>query len=269
LKKDRMKRAATGRRTRTASRRKSGRYVKSALRNGDKDIAVDATLRAAAPFQHGRGRVKTLLIEPEDLRYKQREKRMSHLVIFLVDGSGSMGARKRMVETKGAIQSLLIDCYKKRDRVALIVFRKERAEVVLPPTSSFELASRRLREIPVGGKTPLSAGLVEAYRLVKRVGMQRPETRCLVVLVTDGRANQRLTDTPVDEEMDKISQLLAGLRNADYIVVDTEDKATLMKMDLALQLADQLRAGYYRVTDLRSDFLTGIVYQKKKDLEET
>jgi magnesium chelatase subunit D len=261
--KDRLKRTESGRRTKTASYGKSGRYVKSGFLN-NRDVAVDATLRAAAPFQHGRGRKEFLVIRPEDLRFKEREKKMGHLVVFVVDGSGSMGAQKRMVETKGAVQSLLLDCYQKRDKVAFIVFRRDGAEVVVPPTSSFERAAKRLREIPVGGRTPLAAGLLEAYKLVKRTELQRPRTRCLVVLVTDGRANQGLTQEPIDQELGRIAALLLGLKRTDYVVVDSEDKKNLIRMDLALPLARGLGARYYRLADLKSDNLAGLVRDAKR-----
>ncbi len=262
FKKDRLKRNERGRRTKTASYGKSGRYVRSGFSDNG-DVALDATLRAAAPFQKARGRNEFLVIKPEDLRFKEREKKTGHLVVFVVDGSGSMGAQKRMTETKGAVQSLLLDCYQKRDKVAFIVFRKDRAEVVLPPTSSFELAAKRLRELPVGGRTPLAAGLLEAYRLARRTGLQRPRTRCLVVLVTDGRANQSLTTEPVDREIGRIAALLSTLKRTDYVVVDVEDKKSLTKMDLALRLAHRLDARYFRPADLKSDNLTGMVREAK------
>jgi magnesium chelatase subunit D len=97
---------------------------------------------------------------------------MRHIVIFVVDGSGSMGVEQRMIQTKGAILSLLMDCYQKRDKVAMVVFRKDRAETILPPTSSHELALKRLKEIPTGGKTPLSAGLMETYNLIRRLKLK-------------------------------------------------------------------------------------------------
>jgi magnesium chelatase subunit D len=260
--KDRMKRTGSGRRSKTASSGKSGRYVKSGFfDNGD--VAVDATLRAAAPFQKARGRKGVVVIGPEDLRFKEREKKMGHLVVFVVDGSGSMGAQRRMIETKAAVQSLLLDCYRKRDKVALIVFRRDRAEVVLPPTSSLERAAKRLRELPVGGRTPLSAGLLEAYKLVRRSRLQRPLARCLVVTVTDGRANQGLTEGPVEGEIGRIAALLSGLKGTDYMVVDVEDKKSLTRMDLAVGLARRLGARYFRPADLRSDSLTGMVLEAK------
>jgi magnesium chelatase subunit D len=257
-----MNRAVPGRRTKTGSRGKRGRHVRSILReNGD--IAVDATIRAAAPFQQLRGRTGALLIRDEDLRYRQREKRMGHLVIFVVDGSGSMGARRRMVETKGAIQSLLMDCYRKRDMVSLIVFRKDRAETVLPPTASVALAAKRLREIPVGGKTPLAAGLLETFNLIRRVRIKSRETRFLVVVVTDGRANQGLSGAPVHEEIKKTTSLLNGLPSTDYIVVDTEDKTKIIRTDLAREIASSLGADYYDIDGLKADYLTTVIRNKK------
>ena len=148
----------------------------------------------------------------------------------------------------------------------MIVFRKDKAEVILPPTSSVEMASRRLREVPVGGKTPLTAGLLEAYKLIRRFSMKSPETRFLLVLITDGRANQTMTDTPVRDEIKRVVDLLNELHVTDFIVVDTEDKKGFIKTDLALQIASQLRANYYTVENIKSEFLTELVQIKRKGL---
>lgn len=262
FRKDRMNRTSSGRRTKTGSLGKRGRQIKSIMRpNGD--VAVDATIRAAAPFQKARGRGEMLLISNDDLRFKQKEKKMGHLAILVVDGSGSMGAKKRMIETKGALQSLLLDCYQKRDKVSLIVFRKDTAEIVLPPTASVETASRRLQEIPVGGKTPLTAGLLETYKLIKNVRMKSPQTRFLVILVTDGRANQSFSGAPVREEIAKMASLLGELPVTDYVVIDTEDKKSFLKADLACEISGLLGADYYRTNDLQANSLAEIVRKKK------
>ncbi|MEN6373776.1 MAG: AAA family ATPase [Smithella sp.] len=262
FRKDRMNRTSSGRRTKTGSLGKRGRQIKSIMRpNGD--IAIDATIRAAAPFQIVRGRNEMLLISDDDLRFKQREKKMGHLAVLVVDGSGSMGAKKRMIETKGAVQSLLLDCYQKRDKVSLIVFRKDAASVVLPPTASVEAAARRLQEIPVGGKTPLTAGLLETYKLVKNVRLKSPQTRFLVVLVTDGRANQSFSGAPVREEIAKMAGLLGELPVTDYVVIDTEDKKSFLKADLACEISGLLGADYYRINDLQANHLTEIIRTKK------
>ncbi len=264
FRKDRIERESSGRRTRTRAKNRGGRYVKSVLRQ-NRDIAIDATLRAAAPFQSIRGRTEVVVINEEDLRYKRKERKMGHLTIFVVDGSGSMGVHKRMVAAKGAVQSLLIDCYQKRDMVSMIVFRKDRAEVVLEPTSSVECAVRRLREIPVGGKTPLGAGLLEAYRLLERVGRKRPETRFLILLITDGRANQSVTGMPLDEEISRMAALMSQQSGIDIVVVDTEEKGRFTTTDLAVQVASMLGADYYTIDDLKADYLVDIV---KRSLPE-
>lgn len=266
FRKDRMKRLTSGRRTKTRSKDKGGRYVRSMLRQ-ENDVAIDATIRAAAPYQairsNGRNQRDMLVIYESDIRFKQREKKTGHLVVFAVDGSGSMAAQRRMIEAKAAVQSLLMDCYQNRDKVAMIVFRKDRAELVLPPTSSVESASRRLQEIPTGGKTPLSAALIETHALIKRVSKKAPETRFLVVFITDGRANHRLSDLPVAEEIRRAAQLVSEIPTADCIVVDTEDKGKFLTTDLALSLAAYLDADYYTIEDLKADYLVDIVKNRK------
>jgi len=261
--KDRMERSASGRRTRTRTKNRGGRYVKSVLRE-NRDIAIDATLRAAAPFQHMRNRRNVLVIDDDDFRYKRKERKMGHVAIFVVDGSGSMGTQKRMIAAKGAVQSLLLDCYQKRDRVSMIVFRKDKAEVVLQPTASVEHAARRLREIPVGGKTPLGAGLLETYRLIERSGKKQSETRFLIVLITDGRANQSLSDMTPDEEITRIASLLRDRAGIDVIVVDTEEKGRFTTTDRAIRVASLLKADYYTIDDLKSDYLHDLVQMKKQ-----
>ena len=263
FRKDRIERSATGRRTRTRTKNRGGRYVKSVLR-ASRDIAIDATLRAAAPFQRVRNRQDVVVIDDEDFRYKRKERKMGHVAIFVVDGSGSMGAQKRMIAAKGAIQSILMDCYQKRDMVSMIVFRKDKAEVVLQPTASVEHAARRLCEIPVGGKTPLGAGLLEAYRLIERVGRKRSETRFLMVLITDGRANQSMSSIAPDEEITRIAGLLRERARIDVIVVDTEEKDRFTTTDRAASVAALLNADYYTVDDLKSEYLHDLVLKKKR-----
>lgn len=265
FRKDRMNRSVPGRRTKTGSRSKRGRHVRSILRDNG-DIAVDATIRAAAPFQRARGREGMLIIRGEDLRYRRREKRMGHLVIFVVDGSGSMGAKKRMIETKGAIQSLLTDCYRKRERVAMIVFRKDRAQIVLPPTAGVEAAAKRLREIPVGGRTPLAAGLLETFNLVRRERIKSAEERFLVVLLTDGRANQGLGGPAgrerIREEIRKTAELIGKMPAVDCIVVDTESRTNFIRSGFARELSVLLGADYYETDDLKTDGLIAAVRGK-------
>jgi len=258
LKKDRILRHSAGRRTKTKTKGRGGRYIRSLIQERP-DIAIDATLRAAAPFQKLRGWKDSVVILDEDLRYKEKERKMSHNVIFVVDGSGSMGVEQRMTATKGAVLSLLMDCYQKRDRVSMIVFRKDRAETILPPTSSVELALKRLKEIPTGGKTPLSAGLLEAYKLIRRMRLKQPEARFLVLLLTDGKANVSLSGKPPLEELQNICFMLKDFPSTDFIVIDTEKKDSFMKMDLAFRISQWLQARYFQIEELKSENLFQIV----------
>jgi magnesium chelatase subunit D len=152
-----------------------------------RDPALSATLRAAAPWQAGRGRNagEPLILQTRDLREKVRVCPAQHLVLFVVDASRSMGARKRMAQTKGAILSLLVDAYQKRDRVGLIAFGGRSARLALPPTRSVRVAARQLAELPVGGLTPLAHGLALGGRVVASARRRAPGVIPLIVLLTD------------------------------------------------------------------------------------
>jgi magnesium chelatase subunit D len=178
---------AAGRRSRAYT--DGGRTVGATLpRAKPRDVHPIATLAAAAPHQLRRGRTGTgLLIHASDLRERRREGRESNLVLFLVDASGSMAARRRMEAVKGAVLSLLLDAYQRRDKVGLICFRGDGAQVLLPPTSSVDAAARRLETMPAGGRTPLAAGLTEAHATLTRERLRDPKRRPLLVIVTDGR----------------------------------------------------------------------------------
>jgi magnesium chelatase subunit D len=147
-------RDGSGRRSKTRTNSKSGRYVKSAIpHEKTTDIGFDATFRAAAPNQLGRAKDgKAIALHQSDIREKVREKKIGNTILFVVDASGSMGARERMRAVKGAVLSLLIDAYQKRDRVGLIAFKDKSAELLLLPTSSVELANKYLQDLPTGGK---------------------------------------------------------------------------------------------------------------------
>jgi len=152
------------------------------------DVHLTATLTASAPYQRRRGRSGPgLVLERADLREHRREGRESNLVLFAVDASGSMAARRRMEAVKGAVLSLLLDAYQRRDKVGLVCFRGAGAELLLPPTSSVDAAARRLETMPAGGRTPLAAGLAEAHATLRRERLRDPLRRPLLVVVTDGR----------------------------------------------------------------------------------
>ena len=251
---DKMARNKAGKRSRTRTERKRGRYIRAREMNGDvSDVAFDATFRSAAPHQLRRGRRDVALaIESQDLRQKVRVRRAANLILFVVDASWSMAAAERMIATKGAIMSLLVDAYQKRDRVGLVVFQKEEARTVLPPTSSVELAQKALKEIPVGGKTPLSAGLLLAHQILIRERMRDSEVMPLMIVVTDGAGNVSMTDLPPQEEAHRIAGMIhkTDLRS---IVINTEHEA--FDRGLAAMLADKLGGPVYTLKELRAEEL--------------
>ncbi|MDR2614355.1 MAG: ATP-binding protein, partial [Candidatus Accumulibacter sp.] len=260
---DPLLRTGSGRRSRSRSANKEGRYVKSTSRRSTRqDLALDATLRAAAPHQKLRRRAApdgmAVRVSPDDIREKIRERRVGSFLLFVVDGSGSMGARRRMVETKAAILSLLLDAYQKRDKVAMVAFRGHEAETVLPPTNSVERAARLLADLPVGGRTPLSAGLAETSKVLRRVLMKEPAILPLVVLMTDGRANAALgKGVARDEALRAARSLGRQFPTAQFAVVDTEAPG-IVRLELARELAMALGASYFKIEDLRAEDLVSI-----------
>ncbi len=258
---DRLTRNRAGRRSQTKTDRKRGRYIQSRVPRKDRvtDLAFDATLRAAAPHQKDRESDMALALEKQDLREKVRVRRSSNLILFVVDASWSMAVSERMEATKGAIMSLLTDAYQRRDRVGLIVFNKNQSNLVLPPTNSVQLAKKALRDIAVGGKTPLSAGLMMSYEVFRKEANTHPDVQPMMILLTDGAGNVSLTDLPPQEEAQRISQLI---READVrsVVINMEHKA--FDQGLAQQLADQLDAPCHTLEDLRADTLYQTVLQE-------
>jgi len=258
---DRVFRRGSGRRSRTRTSQKQGRYVKSTLRRERGDLALDATLRAAAPHQGRRAGTSGLAvaIRDEDIREKVREKRIGTFLVFVVDASGSMGAQNRMVASKGAIMSLLLDAYQKRDRVAMVSFRGREAATLLPPTCSIDLAGKLLQELPVGGRTPLSAGLVRGYEVVRNHLFKEPTSRPIVVLVTDGRSNVAMAEAghPVRESL-AVASAVARDDRIKFIVVDSEPEGVI-RFGLARSLAATLGAEYCKIEDLKADKLLDVV----------
>lgn len=261
--KDHVLRTGSGRRSRSRSASKQGRYIKATPRRSVRnDLALDATLRAAAPFQKlrrlGATRAMAVHVTPDDIREKIRERRIGNFLLFVVDGSGSMGARRRMVETKAAIMSLLLDAYQKRDKVAMVSFRGRTAEIVLPPTNSVERAARLLEDLPIGGRTPLTAGLAEAAGVLRQVLRKEPAIMPLVILMTDGRANAAVgSGVPRDEALCAASALAEQYPTAQFAVVDTEAPG-VVRLNLARQIAMALGATYFKVEDLRAEDLVSI-----------
>jgi magnesium chelatase subunit D len=214
------------------------------------------TVLAAAPHQRARGRSGPgLQIERADLRQATLEGREGNLVLFLVDASGSMGARSRMAAVKGAVLSLLLDAYQRRDKVGLITFRGGAAELALPPTWSVEAAAARLTSLPTGGRTPLAAGLLEAHRVLTLERVRDPQRRPLLVVVTDGRA----TGTRGSDSLGEARRAAGLLAGADVASVVVDCEAGPVRLGLAASLGASLGAQTLTLEELGADQLAGVV----------
>jgi magnesium chelatase subunit D len=236
-------------RARTTTGRRTGASPLS-----DSGIHLVETLRAAAPHQAARGRRGgRLRLLPSDLRGAVREGREANLVLFVVDTSGSMAARERMRQVKTAILSLLLDAYRRRDRVGVVTFRDRAAEIALPPTGSIDIAAKRLDDLPAGGRTPLAEGLMKAAEVVRRERLRDPSRRPLLVVVTDGRA------TAGADPVGRAHQAAALLVHdrVDSIVVDCESGR--MRMGLAANLAEHLNAEHVPLAHVNAQALADIV----------
>jgi magnesium chelatase subunit D len=220
-----------------------------------RDLHLTATLMAGAPHQIRRGRNGPgLILERADLRERRREGRESNLVLFLVDASGSMAARRRMEAVKGAVLSLLLDAYQRRDKVGLICFRGSGAQLLLPPTSSVDAAARRLDTMPTGGQTPLTAGLTEAHATLRRERLRDPERRPLLVVVTDGRHT-----TGGEPQAAALRLRRDGIAS---VVVDCENGP--VRLGLSRALAEALGAEYLGLDNLGD--LAGSVRSYRREM---
>lgn len=265
---DRLTRSGSGRRSTTRTAQRRGRYIQARPSPGDPtDLAFDATLRAAAPHQVHRRRPggPALVIRSADYHRKVRVRKMGNLILFVVDASWSMAVSERMEATKGAVTSLLTDAYQRRDRVGVVVFQKNGARLVLAPTNSVSLAQKALQDIPVGGKTPLSAGLQLAYEVITREMRRRPDLMPLMVLLTDGAGNVSIGDLPPQEEAHRIADLFpqAKIRS---VVINMEHES--FDQGLAQALADHLQAPCYRLEELRADTLLARVRDELDRIRE-
>ncbi|MGQ4515861.1 putative cobaltochelatase [Streptomyces sp. DW26H14] len=246
---------AAGRRSRartehgrtTGSRRPEGALTK---------LHLAATVRAAAPHQRARGRSgRGLIVRRDDLRQATREGREGNLVLFVVDASGSMAARQRMGAVKGAVLSLLLDAYQRRDKVGLITFRGRDAALALPPTSSVDAAAARLQSLPTGGRTPLAAGLLKAHEVLRVEKLRDPARRALLVVVTDGRATAAGGGDAVAHATRAAALHAAG--GVASVVVDCESGP--VRLGLAGSLAASLGGTAVTLEELRADSIAGLV----------
>ncbi len=257
--KDQSVRRGSGKRSITRTDLKQGRYVRAELPKAKvEDLAFDATIRAAAPYQRLReANGCALNIKEEDLRQKVREKRIGNTFLFAVDASGSMGARERMRAVKGAIFYMLQEAYQKRDRVGMIAFRRDRAEVLLPITRSVDMAQKRLAQLPTGGKTPLADGLALSLQTLEMLNKRDSELKPILIVVTDGRANKVAA-----EEKDPVAAAVAiaekiAKAKITSVVIDTE--ADFIKLGIAKKIAVAMGANYYTLQKLSKENIIRIV----------
>ena len=226
------------------------------------DLAFAATLRAAAPYQRQRHGAQAVVIRAEDLRVWIRARRAAANILFLVDASGSMGAKERMKMVKGAVLALLREAYQKRDRVGLIAFRRTSAETLLPMTRSVELAEKALRSLPTGGKTPLAEGLAAALKMMDELA-RKEGAETVLVLVTDGRTNVSAAGKAKEEALRTAEEI--ARRDAHCIVLDTEK--SFPKVGLAPEIAQRMNAGYATLERLCAEGVLEVV-RRFRDMQE-
>lgn len=258
--KDRLKRRNPGgKRTETLS--STGHYSSSRRSSSGLDLAFDATLRAAAPYQNQRhlGSV-AVRIHKSDLMEKIRVGKVSAACVFVVDASGSMGAMKRMESAKGAVMAMLGDSYINRDRVGLVAFKGDKADLLLPICSSVDLAGKFLEELPTGGRTPLSAGLFKGLEALLREKRRNNGTIPMLVCITDGRSNRSVSGNIKDE----LIQISEEIRNNGIhaVFIDTEnpgDNFLKMQLGYCKMMAESSGGSYYSLADLSPESLYSIV----------
>lgn len=226
------------------ARRPSGRVT---------NVAFDATVRAAAPHQNERKVTSesklAVALRPRDFREKQRQSRVTNLVVFVVDSSGSMGSFDQMSVVKGSVLSLVADSYRSRDYVSLVGFRKNEAEVVLPPTANQQRAARALVEMPTGGRTPLAAGLERGLAVIQNVHQERASLVPVLVVVTDGRSNYaRNGAPPIKVAMEWAKRIREN--GVSAVCFDTESGP--IRLGIVRELADQMGAEYFQLAEFDS-----------------
>src|ERR1700736_5893246 len=276
LPRQRRVRKQGGKRSASQTPDRRGRYVRAEPKAKFNDLAIDATVRAAAPMQKDRGRQpgERLKLERDDLRQKVRERKIGNLIVFVVDASASMDAEQRMAATKGAILSLLQDAYVRRDRGAVVIFYYRTAEGVVRPTSSVSLARRRLERLSVGGTTPLTNGLLAGLNVIKTEVPPHATVLPLMVLISDGRGNISMFKEEPLVEAQQVAAMIQA-EKIDCLVIDSardfshlpsiQHLARVAPMyqtyaiNACADLAGRMGARYYGLFDLSRDEIASVV----------
>jgi magnesium chelatase subunit D len=253
-----VSRMANGKRSSAVSETGGGRRVGHRLPRPDEEVAagnlaIDATLHAAAARNAGSD--QPLSVHKEDLRASIRRRKVGNLILFILDASASMGCHERIETTKKVVTQLLVDAYQKRDRVGLISFRDEGAQLVLNPTSSVQLANLRIKDLATGGATPLNHGLAMGLLVAKRELRRDPDIGPLLVLITDGHGNVGYaSDNPLRESI----ELAEKIRSQDIscLVFDTSPGTTRTKAGRAApsharRIADAMGAEYHHLSSFQ------------------
>lgn len=211
------------------------------------DINLAATIRAAAPWQNSREKGdRAISIVSGDIRENVRERKVGCAIVFVVDSSGSMGAKQRMIASKGAVLSLLLNAYQKRDRVGMIVCKGKEAQTVLPLTDSVEQAKTALEKLPTGGKSPISSGLSSALTMIRRERRTEPSKRAMVILISDGRFNvsQAEKGNPYGES----EELAKTMENEKIRLLAIDTETGLIRLGKMEQLC-RASGGIYRTLE--------------------
>ena len=261
---DDARRSMHGRRHESVSSDQHGRYIRSEKASPNvtaSDVALDATIRAVAASQAARSASSDLAISinPDELRQKVRTRKVGASIVFCVDASGSMGATNRMSAAKAAVLDLLVDAYQRRDRVSLVSFRGDGAEVVLAPTASVELANMKLKNLPTGGATPLAAGINCALEIVESERRRLPDVVPWVVLVTDGRGNVGIDGGLGSEDALTAARRLSSAK-VHSVMVDTG--ISTASGSPAREVARAACGEYVRLSALSGSEMSSIIRQR-------
>lgn len=267
-KKDKEYRKTQGKRSKTKAKNKTGQYLYYTSRISENDIAFDATIRAAAPFQRYRKKNgMAIALRKGDLKWKIRQGKVSNLIVIVVDSSGSIGANKRMIEVKGAVLSLLKDSYVRRDKVALVAFRGEKSEVLLPPTNNVERAYKLLDEMQTGGRSPLNAGIIKGYEIIKSQLRKDKSIMPMLIIISDCKGNVSLdASLKPNEELKEIAEAIRKDTVINTIVIDVEKKG-VMSFGKAKILSENIGATYVCLENLRRDDILSTINREIEKYE--